>query len=260
MLTRCANVVTGLSVALVFACGVTDVGNADFEATEPFSFDISLSDRTVFRLVGINGSIDVDGDPAATSIRIDGERKVRSESISDAEESLDRLEVRITEGSNDVLVQTVQPSNTGGRVYEVEYRIVLPDQLNLILENTNGAFDIRFVTGSVSVDNVNGEISLLDLTGQVAVELVNGQISADLNPADDPAIALTTVNGRVELTVPTSISALLIARVVNGNIDVSNLNLTGVTQNATTLQATIGAGAGTIDLETVNGDVRVLGR
>ncbi len=249
-----------LAPALAVACGVVDVENQDYQAVAPFSFEVPLADQRLVRLDAMNGPITVTGDPDATSITIAGERRVRSESVADASAHLDDLQVRVVDRANETLVETVQPTSTGGRGYEVAYQLVVPGHLALDLHSVNGAIEVRFVNGDIVVQHVNGDISLVGTMGPVVVAVVNGRIDAAFAPAGDPSVDLSTVNGSIDVTVPTTASCLLVAEVVNGNITVSNLTLTDVTQTRTTLRGTLGDGAGTMWLQTVNGNIRIAGR
>jgi len=253
------------AVTLAFAgaavgCDVNGVNLGDFEASEPFAYELPASNRSRFRLDGINGAVTVTGDVNATTISIEGERRVRSSSVADAEVHLAELQVQVNESPDDVHVETIQPSNPEGRTYEVDYRIVLPGGFDVDIDNANGAIEVRFVAGDLVVDGVNGEVVLGDVSGDVGVRVVNGQIAADLDPIGTPAVRLGTVNGRIDLMVPATVSAVLTVQVVNGTIDISNLTTTDVTRTANRLQATLGTGSGLIDLETINGAVHVLGR
>ena len=246
--------------SLAFACGITDVGNTDFEANEPFSFDVALANQSRVHLRGVNGSITITGDPIATSITIEGERRARSESMGDAMMHINDVQVRVSEWPDEIVVETLQPSASAGRSYEVEYWLVVPARLDVELENTNGNIEIRFGVGDVAVINVNGDVTLTGTRGSAEVNLVNGRIDAQLDPVGHPPIDLQTVNGQIDLSVPTSVSCRLEARLTNGTISVSNLVMTDVTQTPTSLRGTVGGGLGTADLQLVNGDITITGR
>lgn len=252
-------------IMFTLACGIVDlddddnVRNTDFEVTEPFLFELEVKQHTRLRLEAVNGVIEIAGESGATSVTISGERRVGSESQSDAEAHLDDLEVRVADLGGEVLVETKQPSDSQGRNYVVDFTITLPIDFEVLVDHVNGGIHVDSLHNRVSVNNVNGEIILDDIAGSCDVDLVNGQIDGEVTLPEDGTLDLSTVNGNVALAVPTTTSAVLSARVTNGNIAVSNLVLENVVRTNTSLQATLGDQKGTISLRTVNGNINLRG-
>lgn len=225
-------------VALLFGCGdgVTSVGNTDFEAEESIVFDVEINAQTRFRVVAINGSIEVTGDSDATSVTVVGTRSVGSESLADARANLEFLEVAVEQSESEIAVRTDQPQNTHGRSFVVHYMIVVPKDLEVDIVNVNGAITARDIAGSVSVANVNGQVRLEDLRGDGTVTVVNGQISADARMPLGARLELATTNGTIDLEIPEDVSANLDASVVNGTITLSNLTLVNLVQTTNSLR------------------------
>ena len=107
--------------------------------------------------------------------------------------------------------------------------------------------------------NVNGQVTLDEVEDDVLVRLTNGGIAADLRIEDDEAIDLLTVNGNVDLAIPTSTNALLSIALANGTISVTNLTVSNQSSSNTTLNGTLGTGEGAITLRTTNGNISLLG-
>jgi len=89
-----------------------NVDNTDFVAKEPFSFEFPVSNHTQLRFDGINGNVLIKGKPGINFIRVTGEKRVGSESMIDAEEHLQELEVKVQDLSNEVFTETIQPEET----------------------------------------------------------------------------------------------------------------------------------------------------
>jgi DUF4097 and DUF4098 domain-containing protein YvlB len=147
----------------------------------------------------------------------------------------------VTSLANEILVETIQPEQTGGRNYTVVYTITVPQR-----------FD-------VSVTNVNGDVNPRQILGNVSVELTNGQIDSQVTLPRDGTIDLATTNGSITLRIPQNTGAAFSANVTNGNISVTNLNLQGQVSTSNSLQGTLGDGRGTISLRAVNGNISVTG-
>lgn len=218
-----------------------NVDNTDFSAEATFHFRFDLAGHERLRLEGISGKVTITEVAGSDSIVIAGVRRVRSESTEDAEDNLPLLEVRVQDLSNEVFVETDQPSQSHGRSYEVDYEITLPEAMDL---------DIR---------NVNGQVILEDISGEVLVGIVNGQIAGDVTIGVGGTIDLSVVNGAIDLGIPKTTSAEFTATVVNGYISLSGLTLKDSQSNANSLKGTLGAGEGTISLEVTNGTIVVAG-
>lgn len=253
--------VAGLSACNIHIFDDDDDGvqNTRFEAFRTFHFDVPAQSRTRVRVEGINGNIAIVGDPTATSIVVTGERVVGSNSVADAEAHLPDLEVRVTELSDEVRVRTIQPSNTGGRRYEVRYEITLPLDFEAVVTHINGNVEITDVAGGADVQHVNGNVLLFDLSCSAEVDLVNGSIDATIDMPLHGIVDLAITNGNIALRVPTDVSAELFASVSNGLITLTNLTLHDQSGTSRTVRGTLGAGDGTIELTSVNGNIALIG-
>ena len=236
-----------------------NVANTDFTAEASFSSEIPVASQTQLALRGINGSVVVSGRSDSSSILVNAVRRVRSESSADAEANLERLQVRVTDLGTQVLVETSQPQDSGGRSFEVDYAITLPRTLEVSVTNVNGAVTIENINAPVNVLNTNGELELQNIVGSVIAEGVNGRIEATSTLPRAGRIELALVNGNVELAIPQNTSATLSARTSNGTVTLSNLSLSSSTSAPSSVQGTLGGGDGTIILTTVNGTIRVSG-
>jgi DUF4097 and DUF4098 domain-containing protein YvlB len=234
-------------------------GDGEFAAEEPFSFEVALAGQTRFRLEGVSGNVDVAASTSANTIVIAGVRRVTSDSAEDAQAGLQVLEVRVSEGPDVLLVRTIQPQDSGDRDYIVNYRITLPRNLAVIVNNVNGNIEIDSINNRVTVASVNGGVDLRRIVGSATVVLVNGAIEGRITLPTDGTIDLQTVNGAIDLEIPQNTSARFSASVANGTVTVSNLDLRVSTSTPTSVEGTLGGGRGTIALLTVNGTIEVMG-
>ena len=236
-----------------------NVKNTDFVAADSFSFEVEIEDHIRLSLEGVNGDITITGLSEASSVLIWGEKRVGSESTQDAEEHLNELDVKVTDMQSEVSVKTIQPDQTYGRSYVVDYNITLPQNLEVVVANVNGMVSIDSINNSVSVANVNGQVKLDEIFGSTSVQLVNGQIQAEVTLPTDGIIGMSTVNGGIDLDIPQNTSAIFSAKVVNGTISISDLVLNNPVSTPDSLAGTFGDGQGTISLNTVNGSISVSG-
>ena len=82
-----------------------DVSHYDAVARESFFYEVNVAGQTRLRLEGINGEVTVTGVDGQASVTIEGERRVESDSSSDAEAHLRELEVRVDELGNEISTQ-----------------------------------------------------------------------------------------------------------------------------------------------------------
>ncbi len=258
----CAGLSLGVALLLA-ACDneseVFRVENTNFSAEEEFTIEVETGDRTTFSITGVNGSIEVVGEPEATSLRVTGVRRVESESVEDAERSLADLRVEHTVTETGLSVRTVQPERTEGRNYLVNYTVTLPSAFESTVANVNGSIALQSLQGFVTVENVNGTISSSDVSGAMKVTQKNGPVSASAAVPPGGSIEITTTNGGISLEIPTSTSATLSATVGQGSISYANLNLTNLVQTSNSLSGTLGKGSGTILLAASVGDIQITG-
>lgn len=252
-------------ICFILACGILDpddtdrVSNSNFIAEESFSFEVAVANHSRFRLEGINGRVEITGDSRANSVKIEGEKQVGSESFEDAELHLQELEVIVKETADEIFVKTIQPQDTRGRDYVVNYKITLPKVLKVLADNVNGNVSIQSINNDVAVGNVNGTIVLDDIFGSTTVSIVNGQIRGHMTLPLDGSNNMSTVNGNIDLDIPKNTSAEFSSKVVNGEIRLSKLELQNTVSSPTLLRGTLGRGQGTIALSTVNGNINVAG-
>ena len=266
---------------LVFVgCSILDPSdddNTDVEVREAFDYAIEVRDRSVFRINGINGPMDIVGRTDCASVEIWGEKIVRSHSLADAEASLAYLDVVVSSDENEVRVRTEQPRDTRGRDYQVEYHVIIPESWQAFAENTNGGIEIDSLKSAVYVDIINGNISLSDVGGQVNAGLTNGnvilvnfqgsvdavvnngQILGDVTLPLDGICSLEIVNGNIVLDIPVSTSAEFVAVVANGSISITGLPLKDQVITERSTSGTLEDGQGAITLQVVNGNIEVHG-
>jgi DUF4097 and DUF4098 domain-containing protein YvlB len=236
-----------------------EVNNTNFAYSEPFSYEIQITDQMRIDMQTINGSITLQAIENQDVLKISGERRVESESIDDARENLYRLQVEIIEGSEEIYITTKQPEQNQGRNYKVTYIVELPQDWDVNLNQVNGNIEINNLQGDASVELVNGNVILNHIYGCTAANLVNGIINAQLTIPTPGYCHLHSVNGQIMLSIPDTTSAQFRATVVNGSVGVNNLILQDLQSTKKEVRGKLGEGEGTIDLQLVNGTIVVSG-
>jgi len=230
------------------------------EAAAGFSENLSVTTQTSLEMVGANGTIRVTGVAGGQALTVSGTRRVRSDSRQDAERALYDLHVVVEDHTGGFQIETIQPDDSHGRTYIVDYEVTLPSDLHVSILNGNGTVWVKGIQNDVAVANGNGDVILTDLGGSSWVALGNGDLSSTLDLPYGGELAHAVGNGNIFLSVQDQVSAWFDAEVGNGTISVTGLDLNQVTSAPGQLKGILGSGAGAIDLTVGNGQIRVQGR
>jgi len=148
-------------------------------------------------------------------------------------------------------------NNTRDNDVKVEFTVRLPNGVNLGAHTVNGDVTVRDVTGEVRATTVNGDVDV-STRGVAEANTVNGSIRASLGRADwTGMMSFHTVNGGITLEVPSDFAADIEAKTVNGSIETDFPITVRGRFGSRTLRGTIGDGGRDLEIETVNGSIRL---
>lgn len=231
-----------------------------FTVGQTFEASIPIDSHTRLILEGVNGEMVIRGQNDRNSIAVIAYLTVGSDSEVDAKMHMDDLDILVTDDSDGILIETVQPENIEGRSYKVEYDIIVPSEFEVMSSQDNGRISIYNIENNIDVWNGNGSILFSDITGDITAGVENGNIKGVMLQPYDKKMDMFTTNGSIELRISSIFtSAELFTTVVNGDIRVSNLDISEVVKGDKELNGVIGDGEGTIELNTVNGNITVIG-
>ena len=102
----------------------------------------------------------------------------------------------------------------------VDFIIEMPSRANLKLSTVNqGPIVVENVDGNIEVQNLNESITLTNVGGSVIANAQNGRLKVVMTRvAADTPMAFTTLNGPVDVTLPSTVKANLKMRSDNGEI------------------------------------------
>ena len=121
---------------------------------------------------------------------------------------------RITEDANRLKVASDSPNRS------ITFEIEAPLRTNLKLHTVNGGeILVENIEGDLEISNVNGGITLNGVSGTVNAGTTNGGVRASLTRVNaDQAMAFTSLNGAVDVTLPSTTKANLRLRSDNGDV------------------------------------------
>jgi DUF4097 and DUF4098 domain-containing protein YvlB len=171
----------------------------------------------------------------------------------------------VTEENNEVVVS----ASSFSRSYDLQ--IEVPLKANLELTTMNGRITVDEVEGELELSSMNDSIQLNNVAGSVVAHSMNGRVLAVLTRvAPQAAMAFTSMNGTVDVTLPASTKADLKLRSDQGDVftdfDLQTQQSAGSTSTSNnngrvrlelnrSITGTINGGGPDIELRTLNGRV-----
>jgi len=156
------------------------------------------------------------------------------------------IRTRYSEGNN---------NNPASVTYELHVpRTARLDNISLV----NGSLDVSQVSGDIKTSLVNGKTNVHDLAGHAHLSAVNGAINAYYRSLDNVnEIQLKSVNGAINLGLPSSPNADVSVSTVNGGITTDfPLQVQGKFVGRR-VEGKLGNGGTRIEISNVNGSVHL---
>jgi len=125
----------------------------------------------------------------------------------------DNSGLEVTEDNN---VMTVQ----AGIMHSTDLDIQVPMQTSLRLTTMNGGkIEVENVSGEIEAENMNGAVNLTNVSGSVVANSMNGRVTVSLDRVTpNKTMSFSTMNGAIDVTLPSDIKANLRMRTDNGEI------------------------------------------
>ncbi len=232
-----------------------------------FEWSGTIAAGQAIEIKGVNGSIEAT--PAAG-------KQVEVRAVKHAHHSdPDEVKIEVIQHPGGVTICTLYPSsrwrppNTcepgeGGHSHvdhndvQVEYSVRVPAGVRFVGRAVNGGIDAHGLGGPVEASTVNGSVTI-ETRATAEAATVNGSIEARVGSSRwSGALSFETVNGRIRVLLPNDASAEVRASTVNGEI-LSDFPVTIRGRiSSRRMTGTIGKGGGSLQLENVNGDIRLV--
>jgi len=148
-------------------------------------------------------------------------------------------------------------SSTDNNDVEVDFTVRVPRGVRLDGSTVNGDVEAMNLTAPVELSTVNGSVRLETSAGDARATTVNGSVNAVVRSLGERSLRFSTVNGGINVSLPSNLNADLEARTVNGSIQSDFPISVSGRINPRRLNGRIGQGGRVLELETVNGSIRV---
>lgn len=241
---------------------------ADTNTAQTVKLDESERFEQIYPL-NANGRVSVSNVNGSIVIEAWDNPQVKLEAVktADSREALAEVEVEVDARPDSFSVEADYRDNVrngkGWKSYrklEVQFRLMVPRTAVLDeIETVNGSVAVSNFTNYTKVSAVNGDVRATNLRGNANLETVNGTVEADFDRLETGSkIQLNTVNGRVNLVIPSDSNATLKADTVNGSISNDfGLPVRKGEYVGRDLYGRIGGGDVQINLSSVNGGLAI---
>ncbi|MGB7207427.1 MAG: DUF4097 family beta strand repeat-containing protein [Pyrinomonadaceae bacterium] len=234
--------------------------SASGDETEKFEQSYPISPNGRVSVSNVNGSIVVEAWDK-------NEVRLEATKIADSKEALADVEIKVDSRADSFSVEADYGSWKRGEKnwknrgkLEVQFRLSVPRTVVLDeVETVNGSVTVSNFTNTTKISAVNGNVTASNLRGTANLSTVNGEVVADFDRLETGSrISLETVNGRVNLVIPSDANATLKAESLNGNITNDfGLPVRKGKYVGRDLYGRVGTGEVQIKLESVNGPLSV---
>jgi DUF4097 and DUF4098 domain-containing protein YvlB len=232
------------------------------ELREEFHQTYPLSRTGRVSLENISGGVQIKvWDRAA--LQLDAVKKAyRKDRLAEAK-------IEVTASEENIRIKTEYPDSSlnfrgGERRYDnpatVEYTLTVPRRAVLeSIELINGSLDIEGVEGNVKASSINGRVTASGLLGEAKLSTINGQLQATFTRLDESkSITLNSMNGSVNLIIPSDSNAMIRAGTVHGSISNDfGMQVRHGEYVGHDLEGQIGTGGPRIKLDNVNGSIKI---
>ena len=191
------------------------------DETEKFSQSYPINANGRVNVSNVNGSITVEGWDK-------NEVKLEYTKVADSKERLADVEIRIELKPEYFSVETDYGNWTSrngnrwknGSKLNVEIHMMVPRGAVLNeIQTVNGSVAVSNFVNSTRASAVNGSVNATNIRGTARLSTVNGEVVADFDQLESGSkISLETVNGKVNLLLPSDANATIKADSLNGNI------------------------------------------
>jgi DUF4097 and DUF4098 domain-containing protein YvlB len=257
MLLRTVNRPTVIVVALLLstAAWAQDQGRE-------FHWHGKLAADQLLTVKNING--DIDASAADTN-------EVQLDAVKSGPNA-DQIRIAVVPGSDGVTICAIYPGDsdnctgdnhhygTGahGNNGKVHFTVHMPKNVRFQPDNVNGNVNAEGMGREVRANSVNGNVNV-STTSWAEAKTVNGRIKAAMGDASwNGTLEVASVNGSIELDMPSDFSADVKFSSVNGHIGSDfPLNISNSWPVGHSANGTIGKGGRELAIKTVNGNVQL---
>jgi hypothetical protein len=254
---RFMSLLTGLF--LFTSCNESTIDEPLFEYTQNYTGSVqvplNIDNLTIENSIGfifLNGSADT----LAASYVLNKKVKVTESSL--AQNEFNKILFNNVAVSDTLNWKIDFPSSPIDR-YRCSLNLNIPAGKKIIVKKNNSGVQTYALENDIYVETDNDGCVLEGHGGSAEIHTLTGNITAMISIPDSGYCKCYSSDGNITVQVPIGSSANIILKTTSGTITHSNLNIQNLAGTNKELTGTIGAGNGTIYVETVKGNILLEG-
>jgi DUF4097 and DUF4098 domain-containing protein YvlB len=235
------------------------------------SFDKSYKFKAggKFTLRNENGSIYIRAWDK-NEVHISAQKIVKAATPQMAKRAAQDIKIEVEHRDDELSVSTYNPfKKRGGGISDflagrninvkITYEIRVPRSSVIRAKTMNGKIEVEGLENDTDINTMNGRILINEAQGTVIAETMNGSIEAEISEVSiDDRIRLKTMNGGVKIYLDEDVKADIKAATANGRISSDFAIESENSFSRKKLRGEINGGGARIELETMNGSIKIL--
>jgi DUF4097 and DUF4098 domain-containing protein YvlB len=200
-----------------------------------------------------HGRVELEAVPGVTSTEVELDARGNEDEVHDLLEEA-RIEVRERRGGHEVVVHIEDRRRLGfgfWRKIEVRLKIRVPEGAKVEFEGASADLRGRGRFGALEADSASGDVEFDDVAGDATVNAASGDVTLR---SIDGAAEVNTASGDVELG---RVGGNLAAKAASGDVSVDDAGASVKIRTASGDQRIGGVTAGSVELQSMSGDISV---
>lgn len=229
-----------------------------YEKTEKKEFTVNTAGKKKVVLDNTNGDIKIIKSSVDSVLTIKAEATFRLTKKELGEEK-DRIKVTVDTTESIINIKSDFVKESKFQIFymkfgsDINYELIVPEGLEVSIDNTNGKTEVIEVSNNVNVNITNGGVTLSRTTGKITVDITNGKVKGDLDSTK--GLDIKTTNGSVSLILGEKFSGKFRMETTNGKISKKDFDFTSVDDEKKYFKGTLGNGEAEVNIETTNGKI-----
>ncbi len=236
---------------------------AALQGTPDFHWSGVIAPGKTIEIKGVNGEIRAVS-TSGNQVEVTADKRSRRSDLSS-------VEIRVVQDAGGVTICALYPSRRGDNTcaagsggqnsdnndVTVDFQVKVPAGVKFDGRTVNGSVSATGLRADAWASTVNGSVEV-ETTGEAEAQTVNGDVRVTMGRIDGTgSMRFSTVNGRVEVSIPDGIGLNVSASTTNGDISTDFPLTVHGRFGPRQLSGTIGGGGRSLSLQTVNGDIEL---
>lgn len=234
---------------------------AAFQGTPDFRWSGVVAPGRTIEIKGVNGEIHAVS-TSGSQVEVTADKHSRRSDLSS-------VEIKVVEDAGGVTICALYPSRrrantcaagSGGQNSEnndvaVDFEVKVPAGVKFDGRTVNGSVSATGLRADARASTVNGSVEV-ETSGEAEAQTVNGNVKVHMGRINGTgSMRFSTVNGRVDVSIPEGVGLDVSASTTNGDISTDFPLTVRGRFGPRQLSGTIGGGGRSLSLQTVNGNI-----